>query len=557
MKNPIVELRYSLDKAVIKSQQPETDDYKIEFEVTDCSIKASVVAKKEIDLHDFAMIFEHKYPDGIKVFSNGYQSWTTSREYVKSDKMRDITPIAFNKSLRELAGVCSDVRFVDAPKVAGEFTSHAYTYTKDADAKLYLIGSLNEKNAFTVFYHNMNKNTLKIDVDIEGFTLKEGEKFELVNSVIFEGEYDEVFDKYFEALALPKPRIDHMSGYTSWYNYFQNINEEIILRDLDALDDMKDSVSIFQVDDGYEPFVGDWLDENLKDFPHGMRYISDKIHEKGYLAGLWIGPFSVEKKSKTFKEHQDWLIKDEKGKPVFSVYAWSGAYTLDIYNNEAREYMRKVLQTAIKDWNFDMVKLDFLYSQCMFPRNGKTRAQIMDDAMAFVREACEDKLILGCGVPLASSFGYVDACRISCDVDLKYSGKIFNKLNIANELPCAQNAITNSIFRRHLDGRAFCNDPDVLFLRDTNLEFNDEQRLLVATINHLFGNVLFVSDNVSEYRDEYKKLIKKVFEKSDFKIVSADFIDKENIKIIMSKNGKEKMLRFNLKTGKNNLKMEN
>ncbi|MBQ7654124.1 MAG: alpha-galactosidase, partial [Clostridia bacterium] len=201
------------------------------------------------------------------------------------------------------------------------------------------------------------------------------------------------------------------------------------------------------------------------------------------------------------------------------------------------------------------VKLDFLYSQCIYPRNNKSRGEIMDDAMKFLRECCGEKIILGCGVPIGSSFGYVDACRIGCDVDLKYGGKFYNKLKVAREVPSTQNAIVNTIFRRHLDSRVFCSDPDVLFFRDTNLDFDDNQKILLATINHLFGNVLFVSDNISEYRPEFLQLIKKVFVKSDFKIISAQFVKKDVIQIVMSKNSKEKLLRFNVKTGVSNLKI--
>ena len=39
----------------------------------------------------------------------------------------------------------------------------------------------------------------------------------------------------------------------------QDINEKIILRDLDALDSR---FELFQIDDGYETFVGDWLRKN-------------------------------------------------------------------------------------------------------------------------------------------------------------------------------------------------------------------------------------------------------------------------------------------------------
>ncbi|MBQ7653710.1 MAG: alpha-galactosidase, partial [Clostridia bacterium] len=330
MRYPIIEINYSAEDLTKKSQRPECSDYKIEYELTDSILKARLTAKKEITLHDFSMSFEQKYEDGVKVFSNGYQSWSPSREFSREDKMQSVNPAAKGKLLM-LSGLTSDVRFVELPKRSGEFYSHTYTYFKNGE-ELTLIGSLCEKTGFTVFYHNYNLNTFKIDKDVEGITLRKDESYELLDIVMFKGEYDEVFDKYFGLMDLPKPRIDHLSGYTSWYNYFQNINEEIILRDLDSLDTISDYVSIFQVDDGYETFVGDWLDENPEKFPNGMKYIADKVHEKGYLAGLWLAPFNAEKDSRIYKEHPEWLVKDENGKPLFSVLNWSGTYTLDIYN---------------------------------------------------------------------------------------------------------------------------------------------------------------------------------------------------------------------------------
>ena len=123
---------------------------------------------------------------------------------------------------------------------------------------------------------------------------------------------------------------------------------------------------------------------------------------------------------------------------------WGGAYTLDIYNPDVRAYIKKVFDTVLNVWGYDMVKLDFLYSECMFPRNGKSRGTIMCEAMEFLRECCGEKLILGCGVPLGAAFGKVDACRISCDVDLTYKGKIYNHIHVNNEMLSAQSAINNS-----------------------------------------------------------------------------------------------------------------
>ncbi len=524
----------------------------IDYEENGNSIKAKITARSTIALDKVDIVYSYDFAAGDRFFGNGYQAWTTSREYMRNDKMQDLIPIAATKSLRNLAGISADCRFVRFPKKNGEFFSHCYTYIRNGK-ELFFIGSLTERQGFTVFYADMNNGTLTAEKDVEGVILKEGESYELFDLTVIKGEYDEVFDKYFAEMKLAKTRIDHMSGYTSWYNYFQKIDENIILRDLNALDTAKDSVSIFQVDDGYETYVGDWLDHNEPKFPKGMRYIAEEVHKKGYMAGIWLAPFSVQRTSRTLKEHPDWILRDKHGLPILGVVAWGGAYTMDIYNPEVREYIKHFFDVILNDWGYDMVKLDFLYSQCMYPRNGKSRGTIMCEAMEFLRECVGDKYILGCGVPVGAAFGYVDACRISCDVDLVYGGKFYNKLHVNNEIPSAQNAIINSIFRRHLNGRAFCSDPDVFFLRYSNLEFTREQKLTLAGINHIFGDVLFVSDNAEEYTDRDVEILKKTFAKSDVKVLSAEFTGKTDIRIELETNGEKKAVSFDLADGMSNM----
>lgn len=552
MNNMKLKFTYALGSAVHTDTLTDASCYAVNCVMDDTSLKASLTAKTELTLKRIDFIFEHEFKDGDNFFSNGYQSWSTSREYTKSGKMTDITPIAFAKPLKNLAGISADCRFVDMPKKAGEFYSHAYTYIRNGDEML-LLGSLSEKQGFTVFYADMNNNTVTVSKDIDGVKLAYGESYDLCDIFVTRGTYDEVFDAYFKAMGLKKPRIEHMSGYTSWYNYFQKIDENIILRDLNSLDCVKDSVSIFQIDDGYETFVGDWMDLNSEKFPHGMGYIAQKIHDKGYMAGIWLAPFNVQIRSKTFKEHPDWVIRDEKNRPVLGCVGWGGAFTLDIYNKDARNYIRSFFTKVLDEWGYDMVKLDFLYSQCMYPRNNKTRGTIMVEAMEFLRECCGDKLILGCGVPLGAAFGYVDACRIGCDVDLKYTGKFYNALGVNNEIPSAKNSINNAVFRRHLDGRAFCSDPDVFFLRYSNLTFDIPQKILLAGINHIFGNVLFVSDNAAEYKPEDIELIKKAFAKSDFEIISAERKTENKVVIKYKKDGNEGTLYFDFNTGFSNM----
>lgn len=556
MNKPVFRLKYSLAGAVYETVGYSGPHFSVITVNDESGVKLTLIPSRPITLISASLEFWHEYEKNEKFFVNGYQSWTTSGEMSAEDIYRGTTPLAgVTKYTKDMAITSGDYAFTRYEPRPGFFHSFTYTYLRRGD-EFELFGSLSERNGYTVFYSDMEKHIFSVEKDVEGLTISEPyEMFDIVRVV---GGYDEVFDKYFAAMSLPaKKHIDRLTGYTSWYNYFQKIDENIILRDLKGLSRARESVNIFQIDDGYEPFVGDWLDYNGKDFPNGMKTIADAVHREGYLAGIWLAPFNVQRgKSRILKEHPDWLIRNPDGKPQLGCVAWGGAYTLDIYNPKVREHLKKVFDTVLDDWGYDMVKLDFLYSQCRTPRDNKTRGTIMCEAMDFLRECVGDKLILGCGVPLGPAFGVVDACRISCDVDLSYGGKFYNSMSINNELPSAQNAINNSMFRRHLNGRAFLNDPDVFFLRDRNLTFTWEQKLLLAKINNLFGRVLFVSDDAGEYSEAELEVLKETFRESDTKILDVKCVGARadgNYEIKFIENGEEKLLYFNLLTGASNI----
>lgn len=509
-------------------------------------LKAVIDPIIPFELVDFRIECDYAFMPGDKFFSAGYQSWTTADEFTRGDIQRGAMA-GFSKKLVHLSGISADDEIFGAyPRKRGLFHSITYTYIRSGD-KLDLYGSMSEREGFTIIEADMNKGRLVFRRDTKGVFLVD-KPYAALDIGIFSGGYDEVFDAWFKAMGIPKPRIDHMAGYTSWYNYYQKIDQNIILRDLNGLDRVRSDTDIFQVDDGFETYVGDWLDHCDK-FPDGMGYIAEKIHAKGYKAGIWLAPFNVQIKSRTYKEHPEWVIRDENGKPVLGCVGWGGAYTLDIYKPGVREHIRHFFDVILNEWGFDMVKLDFLYSECHLPRNGKSRGTIMCEAVDFLRECCGDKLILGCGLPIGASFGKVDACRISCDEDLKFGGKFYNKIHVNNEVPSVRNAINNAVLRRHLNGRAFCSDPDVFYLRDTNLDFTWDQKVLLAKINNMFGDVLFVSDNVGDYSEKAVAVLREMFRKHDYKIVSAEYVSRDVISVLHDTDNARMEFKFDVETG--------
>jgi alpha-galactosidase len=475
-----------------------------------------------------------------RIFVNGYQSWTDSYEHSSTDRLPVLTPTARLLTRKYRVDAYSDVTWMNHPQGKGQF--YGYTFAYGRWGKEYrLIGSLSEDSGFTIIDLQVPAKTLRICKDLKGITLSSPMTMEWV---ILEGQRNAVFDTYFTLQGIPKPATPVRSGWTSWYHYYQAISEPIILKNLESFSSLHTQPGIFQIDDGYQAAIGDWLSIDSTKFPNGMKPIAEAIHLKGHLAGLWLAPFVAEQKSSLFINHPTWFLKDAKGQPVCAGGNWSGAYALDLENAEVKEYLRSVFRTVLEDWGYDLVKLDFLYAACMGTHPTKSRGQRMGEAMRFLRELVGNKLILGCGVPLGSAFGLVDYCRIGPDVGLDWEGPWFHRY-IHRERVSTHTAIRNAFGRSVLDHRAFLNDPDVFLLRNEGVQLTPIQRELLSRVNELMGSLLFTSDEVSVYNDTQQAQFVRTTANTPVTITDIED-DNGFITVHFNRNGSAKVARFNV-----------
>lgn len=525
----------------LKTTEISNDDVSFDLRQTENGLTLTVIPKKEISDISFYLERGYEYPQDSKFFANGFQSWTDTKEFAKNELMADEGIVGkglFGKSPFGM-NLVGNYTFVEQSKECGVFHSNSFAYVRN-EKNIDFFGSLNDRTGYTIIYADMNKNTLRFSKDVEGITISE--PYELLDLYFDNGGYDEVFDRYFAKMNV-KPLTDKkIKGYTSWYNYYQKINEKIILRDLDAISEKTDKVNTFQIDDGYQTSVGDWLSINKTKFPNGMKPIVEKIHAKGWQAGLWLAPFGAQKGSKLASEHSDWLVKGKNGKPIMVGANWGGFYAIDIDNTDARAYIKNVFDTVLNDWGFDLVKLDFLYATAVVPLHNKTRGQLAYESIDFLRECVGDKQILGCGVQQMPCFGKVEYMRIGADMDLGWKHKFFRNLTHREDVS-TPNAIHNSVYRRCLNNRAFLCDPDVFLLRRSNIKFNFEQQKVLAKFIKLFGSVLFMSDNVDEYDDEQMAVFNDTLADDDMQIVA---INETNNKLFIdyTQNGEPHTLGF-------------
>ena len=453
--------------------------------------------------------FPMNYSREDRIFMNGYQSWTDSWERGVKDTISRISLAGRLLSFRYHLNKYGDYRFVRTSPREGELHGFTYGYIRPGGGgSIFLFGSLSEAEGFTVFRTSVPASSLSAAWDCRGLVLDRPRR--VLDLFVCRGEENEVFDSYFRHMDQPFPEAPRSVGWTSWYHYYQNISEPVILENLEAFRNSDFPIDLFQIDDGYQTRVGDWLEVDPVKFPRGLAPMAKEIHASGYRAGLWLAPFVCEKKSRIVREHPEWLLRDGRGRPVTAGSNWGGFFVLDFYRPQVKSYLREVFSTVLRKWHFDMVKLDFLYAVCMVPPPHKTRGEVMREAMVFLRECAGEKVILGCGVPLGSAFGLVEYCRIGCDVGPDWNSGFPGKY-LHRERVSTRNALGNALGRRHLNGRAFMNDPDVFLLRDSRNRLTEMERETLLRVNAVTGTLVFTSDLVSDYDEKKRTLFREVF----------------------------------------------
>ena len=497
-----------------------------------------VIAKKDIVLLNAVIEEPYEFKDGDQAFLNGYSAWTATKTVDNKYKEMNIYK-KFTKLL---------YKFIPADTY-GDYFFHKYkrncihgydVFFVKGNNPLYILSN-NYKNAYLIIELDKKKKIVRLTSDVEHTHLKAGEEFTIFDYVKF-GSFEKG-EAYFNK-KHPLLNKEKILGYTSWYNYYQNINEEIILRDLDALDSR---FQLFQIDDGYETYVGDWLDVDPKKFPNGLEPIVKKIHEKGLKAGLWLAPFVAETESKLFKTRPELFKKDKHGKPLRTGVGWSGQYSLDIEKEEAVKYIKTCLKHYL-DMGFDFFKLDFLYA-INNGKNSYSRASISEKGYQLLRDILGDKLILGCGAIPSSSIHHFDYIRVGMDLTLDYEGGFYDKIKPCYEYPSTRNTLQNTIYRSFMGQRLFGNDPDVFLLRDDNTSLSLEQRRSVTTINALFGDLLMCSDNIATYNEEQKKILENCLDIFRNATNKKYVLDNDIIHIQYELKGQKHYFDFNVKEG--------
>lgn len=477
---------------------------------------------QEVVIQRAQLRFKNKVSPLTAITFNGYQSWTDTQPLYSKDAMPSLSWLAKPIMKKYQFDKYGDTTIKAFKKGKGHF--HGFTYVElNHHQGATLIASCDEKSGFTIIEYQDHDGQWTISKDNEGLHVQK--ETVCLDVVVLNGPQSAVFDVWAQAMNIEKPKTKPHTGWTSWYYHYQNINESIIKKNVIALAKADLSLDIIQIDDGYQQAIGDWLDIDPTKFENGMSVMADMIHDYGFKAGLWLAPCVCQVNSALAQRHPHWLVKDELNQPILGGSNWGGFYVLDMQLQEVKDYIKHVFDVVLNQWGYDMVKLDFLYAACLRPTKDKSRGQLMHETMVFLRECAGNKLILGCGVPLASAFGLVDFCRIGCDVGLDYNDRWYMKY-MHRERISTYHSINNALGRYPLHQRFFLNDPDVILLRSESNQLTSMQRTTLARVNKLSHGLLFTSDDISTYDALQHNLFAWCMNRDDIHIQSLHCIQK-------------------------------
>lgn len=319
-------------------------------------------------------------------------------------------------------------------------------------------------------------------------------------------------------LSLPPEISPPDIGWCSWYHFYQNISAENLRENIKAAADLRADLKfdLFQIDDGFETLVGDWF-QFRRGFPDGVAPLAAEIRQAGFMPGIWLAPFILQRSSAIAKAYPEWILRDQQGHMVNAGFGWNNlTCALDLSHPDALTYAAESVRTAVHEWGFDYIKLDFLYAGALAGRRhnpAKTRAQILRHALKALRDAAGERAIfLGCGCPLGSAIGLVDVMRIGPDVDQRWEPSLAPIYNLSKgvnhalfnpetNMPSARNAIHNIVTRLPMHQRWWINDPDCLLLRGTS-ELTLAETQTLATSIALSGGQFMISDDLPRLTPE-------------------------------------------------------
>ncbi len=249
----------------------------------------------------------------------------------------------------------------------------------------------------------------------------------------------------FEALKpSPVPDLARVPLYSTWYQFHQLLDEDIILEECKIAADI--GYKLIILDDGWQTmdtnrgydYTGDWEPDRFPDLPGFVK----KIQDIGMQFGLWFSVPFCGKHSKAYKKFEGkFLTENHRWAPVF-----------DPRYPDVRQYLIDTYVNALKNYNLDAFKLDFIDDFKVYPETELTKDNGRDYANV---NAAVDRLMTDVMKALRAI-----KPDIAIEFRQQYVGPTMRKFgNMFRAFDCPNDAVSNRI--RTADVKLLCGNTAV------------------------------------------------------------------------------------------------
>lgn len=329
----------------------------------------------------------------------------------------------------------------------------------------------------------------------------------------------QALEEYADAMAAcNKPELGSpVNGWCNWFYSLDHYSEDEILKNATvAAQELKPyGLEFIQFDEGYQTTHGNWKGNGF--FPHGLGWLANQINGLGLKAGIWISPFVISENCDVYKNHPDWLLKDENEKPM-RIGPWDTEdsdwfrnetpkrYALDITHPEAEAWLTNLIDTIANHWGYEMIKIDFVawtvFSAHHFYDRSATPSQVYRKAIDIIRKTAGDKChILDCG-PGHVSAGLFNSMRIEYDQNYGYYENVMKQYLWGES--CSAGALGKRFFYHK---KAWINDIDHICID----LLPNRQAETVASLIALSGGNTMSGDRLYTLDASKMEILKKAF----------------------------------------------
>jgi alpha-galactosidase len=142
--------------------------------------------------------------------------------------------------------------------------------------------------------------------------------------------------------------------YNTWNPFQRGINTSITMDLIKVAGRM--GLDIFTIDDGWQAEYGE-NDINLQAFPGGLDEIQRAVEREKMRLGLWTPLAAISTRTKVYREHPEWVCRDENGQPKLSGTA-AGQSAVMCLASSYREVAARRISDLISRYNLAYVKID-------------------------------------------------------------------------------------------------------------------------------------------------------------------------------------------------------